>query len=81
MVFNATFNNISVLSWSSVLSGGNQLTFLKVYMRDRVGRMIVGFKTIYAISAYHTTVGSSNPAHGKLYSIQHYMVKYVSDLW
>ena len=23
---------------------------------------------------------SSNPAHGKVYSIQHYVIKYVSDL-
>jgi hypothetical protein len=24
---------------------------------------------------------SSNPAHGDVYSIQHYVVKFVSDLW
>ena len=23
----------------------------------------------------------SNPAHGKVYSIQHYVIKFVSDLW
>jgi hypothetical protein len=27
-----------------------------------------------------TTIVSSNPAHGKVYSIQHYMIKFVSDL-
>ena len=26
------------------------------------------------------SVGSSNAAHGKVYSIQHYMVKFVNDL-
>ena len=24
---------------------------------------------------------TSNPAHGEVYSIQHYMTKFVSDLW
>jgi hypothetical protein len=28
-----------------------------------------------------TNVVSSNPAHGELYSIQHYVIKFVSDLW
>ena len=27
-----------------------------------------------------TKVVSSNPAHGKVYSLQHYMIKFVSDL-
>jgi hypothetical protein len=27
-----------------------------------------------------TKVVSSNPIHGKVYSIQHYMIKFVSDL-
>ena len=27
-----------------------------------------------------TNVVSSNPAHGELYSIQHYMIKFFSDL-
>ena len=27
-----------------------------------------------------TNIVSSNPAHGELYSIQHYVVKFVSDL-
>jgi len=27
-----------------------------------------------------TKVVSSNPVHGKVYSIQHYVIKYVSDL-
>ena len=30
--------------------------------------------------AYHTKIVSSNPAHGKIYSIQHYMIKVVSNL-
>jgi len=27
-----------------------------------------------------TKIVSSNPAHGEVYSIQHYMIKFVSDL-
>ena len=36
--------------------------------------MVVGFTTTYA-----TKVVSSNPAHGVVYSIQHYVIKFVSD--
>jgi hypothetical protein len=53
MVFNATFNNISVISWRSVL-------FVEVpeyseKTTDLCGRdcMVVGFTTSYAINAYH----------------------------
>ena len=28
-----------------------------------------------------TKVVNLNPAHGKVYSIQHYVIKFVSDLW
>jgi len=28
-----------------------------------------------------TTIVSSNPAYGEVYSIQHYVIKFVSDLW
>jgi len=44
--------------------------------------MVVGFTTTYAISAYHytTNVVSSNIAQGEVYSIQHYVIKFVSDL-
>jgi hypothetical protein len=38
-------------------------------------RMVVGFTTTYAISNM-----SSNPIHGKVYLIQHYVIKVVSDL-
>jgi hypothetical protein len=48
-VFNATFNNISVLPMQSV-----HIT---------------------------TKVVSSNPVHDEVYSLQHYVIKFVSDLW
>ena len=43
-------------------------------------RMVVGFTTTCAISSYHHLIVSSNSAHGEVYSIQHYAIKFVSDL-
>jgi hypothetical protein len=48
------------------------------YKRGRRDSMVVGFTTTYAISAYQLI--SSNPAHSEVYSIQHYMIKFVSTL-
>ena len=44
--------------------------------RDRE-RMVVGFTTTWAIT---TKVVISNPVHGKVYLIQHYVIKFISDL-
>ena len=41
--------------------------------------MLVGFTTTYAISAYHHWYCSSNPTHGEVHSIQHYMIKFVTS--
>ena len=32
-------------------------------------------------TTYATYVVSSNPVHGEVYSIRHYVIKFVSDLW
>jgi hypothetical protein len=58
-----------MLSWKIIL---------KTY-RGRRGRdrTVVGFITTYAFST--TNVVASNPAHGEVYSIQHYVIKFVSD--
>ena len=48
------------------------------HLRGRHGHMVVGFKTTCAISAITTKVVSSNPAHGEVYLIQCYVVKFVS---
>ena len=50
-----------------------------------VGRnhMVVGFTTTYAIHAYHmftTNFVSLNPTRGEVYSVQQYVIKFVSDL-
>ena len=45
--------------------------------------MVVGFTTTYAVGAYQaitTNVVSSNPAHGEVYLIQHYVIKFFRDL-
>ena len=42
--------------------------------------MVVGFTTTYVISAYNHYVVSLNPTHGEVYSIQLYVIKFVSDL-
>jgi hypothetical protein len=41
---------------------------------------VVGFTTTHTIRPITTKVVSSNPVHGEAYSIQHYVIKFVSDL-
>jgi hypothetical protein len=52
MVVNATFSNISTISWRPVLVMTLQTDFYLRGRRDR-DRMVVGFSTTCAISAYH----------------------------
>jgi hypothetical protein len=47
-------------------------------VRDRI---VVGFITIYAISAYHHYRCEFESLSGEVYPIQHYVIKFVSDLW
>ena len=49
---------------------------------DRHGRdrMIIGLITTHAISTYHHKRCEFEPRTGEVYSIQHYMIKFVSDL-
>ena len=58
------------------------LWFFSFFLRGRHGRdcMVVGFTTIYAISAYHHQHCEYKPNSGEVYSIQHYVIKFVSDL-
>ena len=51
-----------------------------IYLRGIRGRdfMEVGLTTTYAISA--TKVVSLNLVHGQVYWIQHYVIKFISDL-
>ena len=43
-------------------------------------RMVDGCTTTFAINAYHAKVVSLNPTDGEVYLIQHYVIKFVSDL-
>ena len=43
--------------------------------------MVVGFSTTYAISANHNQHCEFESHSGEVYSIQHYVIKFVSDLW
>jgi hypothetical protein len=42
--------------------------------------MVVGFTATYATMHTTTNVVSSNPAQGEVYSLQYYVIKFVSDL-
>jgi len=46
----------------------------------RRGRMVVGFTTTYAISAYHHSRCEFESHSGEVYPIQHYAIKFVSNL-
>jgi hypothetical protein len=43
-------------------------------------RMVVGFTTTCAIGAYLHLHCELEPSSDKVYSIQHYVIKFVSDL-
>ena len=50
--------------------------------RDCHGRdgMIVRFTSTYALNSITIKVMSSNPGHGEVYSIPHYVIQFGSDL-
>jgi hypothetical protein len=66
MVFNATFNNISATCISLQL-----ILLVEVFNAT--------FNKISVIS-WWVKLWVSNPTHGEVYSIQHYMIKFISDL-
>ena len=41
-------------------------------------RRVVGFTTTYVISVYRHWNAGSKPAHGEVYSLQHYVIKFVN---
>jgi hypothetical protein len=112
VVVNATFNNILVMSWRSVLlveesgvPGENHwpvtshsqtwshnavsstctCRFNILVCRDRMVHCswIYNYNLHVPIQSVliTTKIVSSNPVHGEVYSIQHYVIKFVSDLW
>jgi hypothetical protein len=54
---------------------------LQYNLRGSRYRLVVGFTTTYAISAYHHYRCEFESRSGEVYSIQqHYVIKFVSDL-
>jgi hypothetical protein len=99
MVFSATFNNISVTLWQSVLlveetrvSGkkpptGHKCILTKESSRHNPGPVVVMLIWYLDLQIpiqsvpITTKVMSLNPVHGEAYMLQHYVIKFVSDLW
>ena len=56
------------------------LTIAQKHFSGRCGHdcMVIRFTTICAIGAYNNI--SSSPVHGEVYSIEHYMILFISDL-
>jgi hypothetical protein len=52
----------------------------QVLWRGRRDRMVVGFTTTKVISAYYHWRCEFESRSGEVYSIQHYVIKFVSDL-
>ena len=60
----------------------NVINFVFVCCKLILIYMVVGFTTTYTLQSVPVTtkVVSSNSAHSEVYSIQHYVIKFVSDL-
>jgi len=78
---------LSISVKSRVLSGGRiaipkimSSSKLKTGGRSGHDRMVVGFTTTYAISDYHHWSCEFESRTGDVYSIQHHVIKFVSDL-
>ena len=68
-----------------VISRGNLLFSSSFLSSNLVGggghdHMVVGFTTIYAISAYHHLRCEFESCSGEVYSLQHNAIKFFSDL-
>ena len=55
---------------------------LLIVSRGRRGGdgMVVGFTPMQSVPI-NTKVVSLNPAHGEVYSMQHFVIKFVSGVW
>ena len=58
----------------------NQSCLVEYLVLSHSDSMVVGFITTYAISAYHHYRCEFESRSGEVYSIQHYVIKLVSDL-
>ena len=60
--------------------GGNSVIIWLWGLHHGYDCMVVGFTTTYAISTYHYWSCDFESGSGVVYSTQHYVIKYVSDL-
>jgi hypothetical protein len=70
-IFLNTFTNIN----NNLLQINHQVTRFEI----NIVQHVTGIIPIQSVPIT-TKVVSSNPAHGEVYSIQHYVIKFVSDL-
>ena len=70
--------SIFIFTESNLMDALNQTCRGSKIRQGRRGHdhIVVGFTTTYVIN---TNVVSSNLTHGEVYSIQHYVIKFVSD--
>ena len=94
LVFNAILRNNTVISWrSALLVDYREMTtenhrplylMCTVYSQQNGHHghvhMVVGFTTTNVISAYHHWSCEFESRSGAGYSIQHYVIKFISDL-
>ena len=70
--------------WNRLLSGFINLIQITIYSKVNncrsYDRMVVGFITTCTISAYHHQSCEFESRSGEVYSIQHYVIKFVHDL-
>jgi hypothetical protein len=73
------FNYISFIFTSDAYKAINiENFFANLFKNHKIS--CKSYSILRSFSLQHTTnVVSSNPAHGKVYSIQHYVIKFVSD--
>jgi hypothetical protein len=77
MVFNATINNISTILWQQFYWWRKQEYPVKT--TDLYGNWIYNYLPVQSVPIT-TDVVSSNPTHGKVYQMEHYVIKFVNDL-
>jgi hypothetical protein len=70
---------LATLSIQDTGQGQTNNTTIRKQTQNNDG-MIVEFITTYAISAYHHLRCEFGPRSGEVYSIQNYVIKFVSDL-
>ena len=83
--FNSYLKLMGICWYVAFLTSNMKLLYMCFFskqMRDRRGhnRIVVGFRTTYAINFYQHYRCEFESRSGEVYSIQHYVIKFVSDV-